>query len=73
MRGEGGNLEANSAKMCGQEPDYNAGNETNDDTPTSGCLMIQEAIRELNEKKAAAQSKKAGSTRKDVALCCKHG
>jgi hypothetical protein len=66
MQGEGGNLKANSAKTSGQEPDNSAGNETDDDAPTGGCLMIQEAVRELNKKKAAAQSKKAGSTRKDA-------
>jgi hypothetical protein len=42
------------------------GNSTNDNAPTGGCPMIQEAVRELNKKQAAAQSKKAGSTRKDT-------
>ena len=67
MRGEGGSLEANSAKTSGQEPDKSAESATDDDAPTDGCLMIQEAVREFNKKKkAAAQSKKAGSTRKDA-------
>lgn len=44
MRGEGGILEANSAKTCGQEPDDNAGNETDGDTPTSGCLMMTDGF-----------------------------
>jgi hypothetical protein len=39
---------------------------TDADAPMDGCLMVQKAVRELNKKKAAAQSKKAGSTRKDA-------
>jgi hypothetical protein len=66
MRGEGGSLEANSAKSSGQEPDEDTAGTTNDDTPTDGSRMVQEAVRDFAKKRAAAQSKKAGSTRKDA-------
>ena len=37
------------------------------DAPTDGCRMVQEVVREFGKKKKAAdQSKKAGSTRKDA-------
>jgi hypothetical protein len=41
--------------------------------PTDGCLMVQEDVRDLNnKKKAAAQSKMAGSTKRDAHLGDNH-
>ena len=66
MRGEGGTIEANLAKTCGQEPDEGSWSTTDDNAPTDGCRMVQEAVREFGKKKKVAdQSKKAGSTRND--------
>ena len=66
MRGEGGAIEANTANTSGQAPDEDTGN-SDDDPPTDGGLMVLEAVRDLaKKKKAADQTKKAGSTRKDA-------
>ena len=74
MRGEGETIEANSAKTSGQESDEVSGSATDDDAPTDGCRMVQEAVREFGKKKKAAdQSKKAGSTRKDAHPGDNHG
>jgi hypothetical protein len=67
MRGEGGNLEANSAKTSGQDPDTETEDVTSAETPMDGCPMVQKAIKDMNKKKkAAAQSKTAGSTKRDA-------
>lgn len=54
MRGEGGTIEANSAKTSGQEPDEVSGSATDDDAPTDGCRMVQKAVGEFGKKKKAA-------------------
>ena len=66
MRGEGGTLEANLANTSGQSSDDGTG-KPDDDPATDGGLMVLEAVRDLaKKKKAADQSKTAGTTRKDA-------
>ena len=50
MRGEGGTIEANSAKTSGQERDEVSGSATDDGAPKDGCRMVQEAVREFGKK-----------------------
>ena len=61
-------------RTFGQEPDEGSGSATDDDAPTDRCRMVQEAVRKFGKKKKAAdQSKKAGSTRKDAHSGDNHG
>jgi hypothetical protein len=55
------------AKTSGQDSEADTEDVTSADAPMDCCLMVQEAIRDMaKNKKAAAQSKTAGSTKRDA-------